>query len=204
MEKDLVCYTIGHSTNSIEKFLLLLKENKINCIVDVRSSPFSKIAPQYNKDNIKKTLKINNIFYLFLGNELGARYNDINLFENGVVSFKKVSITQNFQSGIKRIVEGIKKEFKIALMCSERDPINCHRFGLISHELFKIGINVFHIFDNGIILSNEELEKKLIEIYISDFNQLSLLEEQSNNENVIEKIYEKHNKKIGYSLKSED
>lgn len=204
MKKDLICYTIGHSTSSIEKFLSLLEENKINCIVDVRSFPYSKIASQYNKDEIKKTLKTNNIYYIFLGKELGARYNDLNLFENGIVSFKKVSITQNFQSGIKRIVDGINKKYKIALMCSERDPINCHRFSLISRELHKIGIEVLHIFDNGILLSNEELEKKLIEIYISDFKQLSLLEVQCNDEDLIEKIYEKHNKKIGFSLKNED
>jgi uncharacterized protein (DUF488 family) len=97
-------HTIGHSIYEVDDFIKLLQNNNINTIVDVRSTPYSKFASQYNKDSIKQYLKENKICYIFMGDLLGARYEDKNLlFDNGKVDFKKVQEIKSFQDGIARL-----------------------------------------------------------------------------------------------------
>ena len=94
-------HTIGHSIYEIEDFIKLLQKNNINTVVDIRSTPYSKFASQFNRELLKQILKKNSICYIFMGNLLGARYDDKNLlFDNGKVNFKKVQETKNFQDGI--------------------------------------------------------------------------------------------------------
>jgi uncharacterized protein (DUF488 family) len=90
-------HTIGHSTYDVDDFIKLLQDNEINTIVDVRSTPYSKFASQYNKDSIKQHLKENKIGYIFMGDLLGARYENKNLlFDNGKVDFKKSAENKTF------------------------------------------------------------------------------------------------------------
>ena len=155
-------FTVGHSVYVIEDFIMLLQDNNINTIVDVRSTPYSKFAPQYNKEALKQYLKQNGICYIYMGDVLGARYEDKSLlFDSGKVNFKKVQETKNFQDGIARLERGIEKGYNISLMCSEKEAFDCHRFGLISEFLSKISISVNHIYPDKII-HHEELEKKLL------------------------------------------
>lgn len=158
-------YTIGHSTVSIECFIKNLKLYQIDTIVDVRSVPYSRFANQYNKEKLSNILKTNKIFYIPLGNKLGARYEDNGLlFEDGKVNFSKVSETDNFQEGIFRVEDGIKKGYNIALMCSEKNPIECHRFSLISNFLHKKGYLVKHIVESN-VFKHILLQNKLLEFY---------------------------------------
>jgi len=150
-------YTIGHSTHTLDKFYEMLREYKIDVLVDVRSIPFSKYASQFNQDNLKTFLKSKNIYYIFMGSNLGARWNNKNLiFEDGKVNFEKVRRTKEFQEGIKRLEKGIQKGYRIALMCSEKEALDCHRFVLISPVLDDLGYEVFHIYP-GYILSQKDL-----------------------------------------------
>lgn len=169
-------YTIGHSNHTIEKFLELLQTNNINCICDVRSIPYSKFAEHYIRYNIKEILNKNNIEYLFFGEELGARRKEDSLLTNGTVDFDKVAVDEKFLTGIERIQIGIKKGNRIVLMCTEKEPMECHRTILISKKLTEIGIKVIHILLNGTLIDHKQVESDLIDKYFPDKNQISIFE----------------------------
>ncbi len=156
-------YTIGHSTHTIENFIKLLEKNGINYIADVRSSPYSKYSPQFNREALKSELEKKGIKYVFMGNELGARRVESEVIEpNGKVNFEKVRKLDSFKNGIMRLKTDIEKGFKIAVMCSEKDPFECHRFSLVCYSLQKEGLKIGHILEDGSILENAELEKRFL------------------------------------------
>lgn len=160
-------FTIGHSTHPIELFLGILKRSQINAVIDVRSVPYSQYANQYNKDNLELFLKANKIYYIPMGHLLGARYEDESLlFDDGKVCFDKVTKTKDFNDGIRRIDDGLSKNYIITLMCSEKNPLECHRFSLISHFLDEHGYEVEHILPDKTI-SHRVLDEKLYEYYKS-------------------------------------
>src|SRR4051794_3069135 len=129
-------YTVGHSTHSAEYFLELLTEFSINCVVDVRSLAASRFNPQFNKNKLAGFLAANGITYLHFAKEFGARRSDPNLLdEDGRVDFDKVRASEDFKNGVERIRQGVAKGFTIALMCAESDPMDCHRFLMISPAL---------------------------------------------------------------------
>jgi uncharacterized protein (DUF488 family) len=192
-------YTVGHSIYEIEDFIKLLQNNNINTIVDVRSTPYSKFAPQYNKELLKQYLKQNAICYIYMGDTLGARYEDKNLlFNDGKVSFKKVQETKNFQDGIVRLERGIEKGYNISLMCSEKEAFDCHRFGLISEFLSKISINVNHIYPDKII-PHKELEQKLLKKYEKKIPSVDLFNPNIRIEEQLNLAYELRNIDIAYN-----
>ena len=161
--EPLSCYTIGHSNNTIDKFIRLLDDHNIDIIVDVRSSPYSKYVPHFNKEALGIKLNEQDILYLFMGDKLGGKYNDPDLlFSDGSVDYAKVSQTNEFIEGIRNVIEEIKSGKILAIMCSEKDPFDCHRFVLISHQLEKRSITVKHILGNGDVVLNNVLEEKLL------------------------------------------
>jgi len=160
-------YTIGHSTQPVEAFLELLYQYGIDTIIDVRSVPYSKFAFHYNQDNIKYHLQSNNIYYIYMGDSLGARYTDRKLFFDDMnkVDFSKVQQTTRFQKAISRVLNGISKGYKIALMCAEKEAFNCHRFMLICSYLKQHhNLNIAHIYPDKLIFQ-DELEQKMIQKY---------------------------------------
>lgn len=196
------CFTIGHSIHKIDLFIELLKANKINCIVDVRSYPYSKYNPQYNKEDLKKKLKESGIIYLYFGIEFGARRNDPSLlFPDGKVNFEKVISSDIFNKGIKRVSNGISKGYHIALMCSEKNPFGCHRFVLVSRGLVANGIDVNHILDNNTIVSNSELEKQLITHYKLENDPSEFFERFKSIEDAIKEGYRLRGLDIAYKKK---
>lgn len=159
----MLIYTIGHSTHTIDNFISLLKRTGIDTIVDVRSSPYSKYNPQYNREALKTELLKQGITYIFMGDELGARHQEPEVLEaDGRVNFDKVRKLESFKNGIRRVIAGLEKGYKIALMCSEKNPIECHRFSLVSYSLQKEGLQVRHILEDGSITENIELEKSFL------------------------------------------
>jgi len=192
-------YTVGHSIYELEDFVSLLKKNNINTIVDVRSMPYSKFASQYNRETLKHYLKENKICYIFMGDLLGARYEDkALLFDDGKVNFKKVQEIKSFQDGITRLDKGITKGYNISLMCSEKEAFDCHRFGLISEFLSKNGINVKHIYPDKIV-SQQELEQQLLKKYNKRLPQADLFNPDITDELRIKLAYELRNKDIAYN-----
>jgi len=192
-------YTIGHSTYEIEDFISLLKNSSINTIVDVRSIPYSKFASQYNRETLKYFLKKNKICYIFMGDLLGARYEDKSLlFNDGKVNFKKVQEIKSFQDGIARLDKGITKGYNISLMCSEKEAFDCHRFGLVSEFLTKNEIVVNHIYPDKVV-SQKILEQQLLKKYNKKLPKADLFNLDITENLQIQLAYELRNKDIAYN-----
>lgn len=197
-------YTIGHSIYEIEDFVKLLKQNQINTIVDVRSTPYSKFAPQYNRETLKKYLKQNSICYIFMGDLLGARHEDKTLlFDDGKVDFKKVQETKNFQDGVIRLQKGIEKGYSISLMCSEKEAFDCHRFGLISEFLTKKSIEINHIYPDKVVLQ-QELEQKLLKKYEKQIPKIDLFNQNIDSQEQLKEAYKLRNKDIAYNALTQE
>lgn len=156
-------FTIGHSTHSWERFVALLRQVQITAIGDVRSAPYSKYYPHFNRDTLKQELRLDGISYVFLGGELGGRPNDRKFFCDGVADYEKMAQTESFKNGLDRVAEGSKK-YRIALLCSERDPLDCHRCLLVGRALAQRGMKVRNILDNGSILEQGVIEERLLDL----------------------------------------
>ena len=197
---NLECFTVGHSNHEINHFIELLRIHKINCFGDIRSSPYSKFTPQFNKENLDTDLKKENILYVYLGNKLGGRYLDPTLlYSNGVVNYNKVMEQEEFGVGINNVIGNIKKGLRIALMCSEKNPLDCHRFLLVARALSNEGVRIKHILENGAIVLNEDLEKQLLQKYKSEFDQFSFFQENLSQEKTIEEAYQRRNQEVGFA-----
>jgi uncharacterized protein (DUF488 family) len=199
---DYRLYSIGHSSQTQEEFLALLSLYGINCIVDVRSVPASKYSPQFNQENLKWFLKGQGVHYLFFGEEFGARRIDCIDEKVGQVNFEWAVETTNFKQGVVRLMNGLKKRFNIALMCSEADPLECHRFSLVSRYFYDKGLDVQHILKDGNLVSHAKLEKEMIEGYLHSrkyhLSEVDLLFGTYTEEEQRKDAYRLKNKEIGY------
>lgn len=146
--------TIGHSTHPITVFLALLQQHGVGAVVDVRSAPFSRYNPQFNRADLTASLRSIGIRYVFLGKELGARSDDPDCYRHDKVQYDVLAETSLFKTGIDRVLAGANL-YRVALMCAERDPLQCHRTILVSRELVKRGAEVKHILFDGRIETHE-------------------------------------------------
>lgn len=164
---DLTIFTIGHSNLLISDFINLLTENEIQMVMDVRSVPYSKYASQFNKEDLSRSLREARIDYFFSGKELGGRPEDPTCYKNQEIPVGKVDYLREvnypvvmtkpfFQHGIERI-RALAKEYRIAIMCSEEDPAQCHRHHLIGRYLVENGVSVKHIRSDGKLVGDKQL-----------------------------------------------
>ena len=156
-------FTIGHSTHSWERFVALLRNANVTAVADVRTSPYSRLYPHFNRDDLREELRLDEISYVFLGKELGGRPSGREFYCEGVADYEKMAQAGNFGKGLDRVVEGAKK-YRIALLCSERDPLDCHRCLLVGRALVQRGVRVNHILDDGNIVDHTQMEDKLLEM----------------------------------------
>lgn len=161
MRDALPIYTIGHSNHSLMEFLQLLSRSDITALADVRSVPSSKWAPHFNGDELRRELARHNIAYVFLGNELGGRPRDRHLYKDGVADYEAMAQSPGFRDGIRRVSEGARVH-RIALMCSEQEPLDCHRCLLVGRAL-SCNHTVHHIHPNGAVEAHSETERRLLE-----------------------------------------
>ena len=195
-----VIYTIGHSTHSLDYFLSMLKEYAIDCVVDVRSTPASKYNPQYNKEPFSKFLKKNKIAYLHFPQEFGARHDAPDLLdENGKVDFEKVRKSWSFKQGVERLLSGTEKGHIIALMCSESNPFDCHRFSMITVALEKDGFGVQHIMKDKTVSSTSDLENLLLKKYSSKLPKPDMFQPSVTVEDQLKVAYRLRNIEIAFS-----
>jgi len=199
--KEPACFSIGHSNRSTEAFTGLLAAHGVTCVVDVRSAPYSRRHPQFNRESIKTDLQLAGIQYLYLGESLGARHNKPSvLTPEGKVDFSLVRLMPAFQAGIGRVVRGIKKGLCIALMCAEKNPFDCHRFVLVSRELAACGVLVSHIISRELILPQLALEQQLLEKYGLHCYQPGLFEQPKQKNELLAQAYALRNSDIAYSF----
>jgi len=161
MTKEL--FTIGHSAHKMFDFLRLLRSHGINALVDVRSHPVSRVHPQFNKEVLAADLKKAKIAYVFLGRELGARRVESSCYVGGRAEYGRIATLPIFQEGLRRIREGLLR-YRVALMCAERDPLDCHRTILVCRHLRNEGISIQHIREDGSLEPQEALEKRLVDL----------------------------------------
>ncbi len=154
-------YTIGHSNHPVEKLLDLLRAHRVTAVADVRSSPFSRYNPQFDRENLQVTLREAGIHYVFLGRELGARSEDPDCYEGGRVVYGRLARTALFQQGLDWIRQGMARH-RVSLLCAEKDPLTCHRTILVSREFVRDGIPVCHILEDGSVESHDKALERLL------------------------------------------
>lgn len=140
--------TIGHSNHPRAHVVGLLKANGVTAVADVRSSPYSRLHPDFNREPLQKALKSEGFAYVFLGDELGARSRDPACYSDGKVQYRKLAQTELFRRGLDRVLQGAELN-RIALLCAERDPLACHRSILVARELEARGAAIEHIHADG-------------------------------------------------------
>ena len=154
-------FTIGNSNHPIESFIALLRRHGINALGDVRSHPYSRFVPQYSREPLKTALADAGITYVFLGKELGARSDNPACYKQGKVQYDRLAQEPAFGEGLKRVVQGMRR-YRIALMCAEKEPLDCHRALLVARKLFEGGVPVSHIHADGSLETHQALESRLL------------------------------------------
>ena len=187
-------FTIGHSTHSLDRFIMLLRKYGITALCDVRSTPYSRVNPQFNRNTLKEALRPYGIAYVFLGKELGARTEDHSCYVRGKVQYELLARTEVFQKGIKRILDGMKR-YRLALMCSEKDPIECHRAILVARQLSTLEVSVKHILEDSSLETHEHaLGRLLRQLNFPDHDMFR------SHEKVIEDAYRIQGERIAYEV----
>ncbi len=188
-------YSIGHSTHSFEVFVTLLKESRIAAIADVRSTPYSRRRPQFNRNALRNSLAEHGISYVFLGAELGGRgSDDSERDENGRVQYKYIAESPAFREGLRRVRAGSER-MRLALMCAEGEPLDCHRGILISRLLIAQNVRVLHIHADGQIETHRDAERRLLRLFGLHEPDLFRTENQ-----ILKDAYERQEARIAYVM----
>lgn len=194
---DRTLFTVGHSTHPMNRFIDLLKRHGITAVADVRSQPYSRVNPQFNREVLGATLKQNGIAYVFLGKELGARSDDPKCYIDGKVSYERLATSTTFKDGLERLREGMKLH-KVVLMCAEKDPLSCHRTILVSrHVIDNLGFAVQHILADGRLEEHGAAMRRLM-------NLLKMPEADMFNsrQELLSQAYETQGERIAYQRES--
>ena len=142
--KELVVLTVGHSNHPLETFVALLQRHGVTTLADVLSAPYSRFNPQFNRKALEGSLETIGIEYVFLGRALGGRPDDPSCYEDGRVRYDRLARTPLFREGLEQVAEGSERQ-RIALMCAEKEPLDCHRTILVGRSLVERGVAVAHI-----------------------------------------------------------
>ena len=204
-------FSIGHSNHEIDVFISLLQKHRVTAVADVRSHPYSRFLPHFNRASLQEFLTQQGIQYVFLGQELGARPSNQDCYVDGKAVYEKIATTDAFHQGIQRIQNGLKKH-RISLMCAEKDPLTCHRAILVCQYLRHLDIPINHILKNGDLEFHEDLEERLLLKHgFKDFAeapeaQLSLFLQNGlpTREECLRKAYKLQGNEIAYVEKGND
>lgn len=184
-------YTIGYAGITLDRFLEVMQKLNVSILIDVRSLPKSRYFYQFNDTSLGKALNNIGIIYENWRDEFGARQENLDFYQDGILDYEVFAKSEQFQSGIEKIKGLLSENKTICLMCSEIDPVNCHRAVLCGKHIAGQKIEVEHIIakrDGSLkIESNEDFETRL------------MAETKIDN---LEEAYRKQGKKIGYKLTS--
>jgi uncharacterized protein (DUF488 family) len=176
----------------VDGFILVLETHRVTAVADVRSAPYSRFNPGFNREGLKRELKKHGISYVFLGRELGGRPTDPASYEDGRASYSRMAQSEPFKEGLERVISGSAKH-RIALMCSEGDPLNCHRMLLVARALTERGVSVLHIDRRGELEAQADAETRLVQTCgLGD----SLLR---NREELVAEAYAVQSKRVAYA-----
>lgn len=193
-------YTIGYSGFNIDDFIKTLKEKNISLVIDVRSTPYSQYYAEYNKENLSTILEKSHIYYRNYFSEFGARQGERKYYPNGYLDFEIFSKSESFLSGVEKLKKSMEKNYTFALLCSEKDPIMCHRTILVSRAFHMRGYKIIHLMSDGISITQEDIEERLLNIFFPERNQISMFTPTLSKQEYINESYKKQNEKIGYTI----
>jgi uncharacterized protein (DUF488 family) len=188
-----IVYTIGHSNGTVEKFVRLLRLHAITAVADVRSRPYSRFNPQFNREGLAIELKKSGVDYVFLGQELGARSEDPTCYRDGRAQYSLIAKTAVFERGIQRLLAGMER-FQVVIMCAEKEPLACHRSILISRSLEERSIRVRHILEDGSVEDHDSSLQRLLQMHGMQDTHLF-----HSRDELIAIAYEKQAEEIEYS-----
>ena len=143
-------YSIGHSNVAAERLIALLEQHNIQTLCDVRSAPYSRYNPQFNRETLAATLQAAGITYRYLGDTLGGMPTaDVLRTEDGArPDYAKIAASPDFQRGLNQLID-LGRRAPTAFMCGEADYHTCHRHRLIAPALIERGVLVWHILSSG-------------------------------------------------------
>lgn len=185
-------FTVGHSDHELTHFIALLNRHGITAVADVRSSPFSRLHPQFNRDLLADQLQRHGISYVFLGRELGARRHEREAYRGSQASYDLIARLPLFLEGLARVRKGLLQH-RVSLMCAERDPLTCHRTILVCRQL-RNEFDIQHILADGNLESHTDAELRL--------RKLTGLHEQDlfqSPDDQLDLAYERQGQRIAYT-----
>jgi uncharacterized protein (DUF488 family) len=156
---DLV--TIGHSNLAADHFIALLKDAGVTAVADVRSLPFSRWCPWFSGKALAERLASEGIAHIALGDALGGRPRDPQLYRDGVADYEAMAARAEFAAGLERVVDEIARH-RVCLLCAEREPLDCHRCLLVGRALAERGLALGHIRADGTIEAHAVTEERLL------------------------------------------
>ncbi|MCG9127604.1 DUF488 domain-containing protein [Candidatus Poribacteria bacterium] len=163
-------YTVGYGSRSITEFIEVLKQYHIAFLIDVRSIPYSRYKPEFSKKPLENEVEKHGIRYVFMGELLGGKPDDESCYVEGLVDYEKVKKMDFFQQGIERIQTAFSQQQRVALMCSEGKPEQCHRFKLVATTLSTLDLPVVHIDENNEQKTQEEIIERITGGQLSMFD----------------------------------
>jgi len=162
-----IIHSIGHSDHTLEAFIALLRQHGLTTLADVRSQPYSRWVPAFNRETLARALQEAGIAYLFMGDSLGGRPADAALYDAGASQgrpdYERLAATPAFQRGLERLLE-LARAGPVAMMCSEGDPRQCHRGLLLTPQFLARGARVIHILPDGATVE-AQLEPKQLSLF---------------------------------------
>jgi uncharacterized protein (DUF488 family) len=189
-------FTIGYSGIAIDRFLGLLTDRHVDVLCDVRSVPYSRFRPEFARHDLKRHLNGSGIKYAFFGNELGARPKERSVYVRGQAVHSLIAETDLFKTGLDRLKKGVSHH-NLALLCSEREPLECHRAVLVCRYLPEIRDQIAHIHADGRVETHVELEDRLVALH--NLKPLPLLEEAKSWDIALSEAYDKQSAHIAFT-----
>ena len=200
MEKLNPLYTIGHSNLDLSYFLSLLKAEAVDVLADVRSLPRSNRNPHFNREEMEGFLRDAGIHYVFLGEELGGRPADVRVYRDGRVDYKLRRKSHAFQHGIEQLIWWMRRH-RVAMMCAEEDPLECHRFLMNCAELCSLGIQPLHIRKDGKVQAQQDVEERLLlAVGFGDVSKGSLFGQTTDRVQALEEAYAVQSARFAFRL----
>lgn len=170
-DETIPIFTIGYGSRALDDFMRVLQAHDIEYLIDIRSAPYSRFKPEFSKNELEAELRRHTIRYVYLGDKLGGRPEDRDCYVDDKVVYARVKEKAFYRDGIARVEAAFRKRVRIALMCSEGKPAECHRSKLIGESLSELGIPVAHIDENNTVHTQEELMLDLTEGQLNLFGE---------------------------------
>ncbi len=161
MTDPIPIYTIGYGARSVAALLAVLQTWQIAFVIDIRSAPYSRFKPEFSKEPLAREIERRHIRYLYMGDLLGGRPADPACYRDGKVDYDLVKQTAAYQEGIGRLRRAFAQQRRVALLCSEGRPEECHRSKLIGESLTGLDIPVIHLDENDHPLSHAAVIARL-------------------------------------------